>query len=220
MVYPKKSRGFCEADSTTSGQMPAPRKGVMAMQEYEFTLVLSGIQELSDDVLDSFYEAGCDDGLVGMRDGIAYVDFARRANSFQDAVLTAIRDVEKTGAQVQHIEPDEMVTMSEIARRLNVTREGVRKWIGGLRGPGNFPAPIGNLKNRSAIWRWTDVLQWKRKVEGKEGVSCAARNHPAGCTCGWGIAVINSVLELRRRGINIRIQDALLQTKGQEKQKK
>ena len=105
-------------------------------QEYEFTLILSDVQELTRKVLDAFYEAGCDDALIGMRDGVAYAEFCREADSFREAVLSAIRDVESAGvdAKVEHIEPDEFVTMSEIARRLNITREGVRKTgVGGAR---------------------------------------------------------------------------------------
>ena len=69
----------------------------MAKQEYEFTLTLSGVQELNREVLDAFYEAGCDDALIGMRDGVAYADFCREADSRQEAVLSATQDVRKTG---------------------------------------------------------------------------------------------------------------------------
>src|ERR1700728_3856350 len=113
----------------------------MAKQEYEFTLILSGVTELNRQVLDAFYEAGCDDALIGMRDGVAYAEFCRESDSFREAVLSAIGDVESAGVQatVEHIEPDEFVTMSEIARRLHITREGVRKRVAGERGPGKFP---------------------------------------------------------------------------------
>jgi hypothetical protein len=82
----------------------------MAKQEYEFTLTLSGVPELTRDVLDAFYEAGCDDALIGIRDGVAYADFCREADSRQDAVLSAIRDVEMAGVKVLRVEPDELTT--------------------------------------------------------------------------------------------------------------
>jgi hypothetical protein len=142
----------------------------MAKQDYEFTLILSGVRELTRAVLDALYEAGCDDALIGIRDGVAFADFCREASSFRQAVLTAIHDIETAGigAKVEHIEPDELVTMSEIARRLHLSREGVRKWVAGLRGPGNFPPPVGSLTRRSPLWRWTDVIQWHRKDLAKE----------------------------------------------------
>ncbi len=69
----------------------------MTLQTHEFTLVLSGVAELTPELLDAFYEAGCDDALVGMRDGVAFADFCRDGASFDDAVLSALRDVKKAG---------------------------------------------------------------------------------------------------------------------------
>jgi hypothetical protein len=137
----------------------------MAKQEYEFTLVLSGVPALTRVVLDALFEAGCDDALIGLRDGVAFAEFCRTADSFRTAVLSAIHDVESAGigARVEHVEPDELVTMSEIARRLHLSREGVRKWVAGLRGPGNFPPPAGSLTRRSPLWRWTDVVRWHQQ---------------------------------------------------------
>ncbi len=76
----------------------------MAKREFEFTQILSGAPELTVEVLDAFYEAGCDDALIGTRDGVAYADFCREADSFRQAVLSAIRDVESAGvgARVDH----------------------------------------------------------------------------------------------------------------------
>lgn len=69
----------------------------MAKQEFEFTLILSGVRELTPKVLDAFYEAGCDDALIGMREGVAYAEFCREADSFAEAVTAAVRDVETAG---------------------------------------------------------------------------------------------------------------------------
>jgi hypothetical protein len=177
----------------------------MVKQEYEFTLILSGVSELTREVLDAFYEAGCDDALIGMRDGIAYAEFCREANSFREAVLSAIGDVEsaRADAKVEHVEPDEFVTMSEIARRLQITREGVRKRVAGQRGPGNFPSPVGSLTKHSPLWRWTDVVQWHRMHYG--GQTDASEDSPALldanvlANLGSQIAVVNAALDLRKR---------------------
>ena len=85
----------------------------MAKQEYEFTLTFSGVRELTRDVLDAFYEAGCDDALIGMRDGIAFADFCREADSRQEALRSAIRDVEAAGAKVECVEPNDLATATE-----------------------------------------------------------------------------------------------------------
>jgi hypothetical protein len=169
----------------------------MAKQEYEFTLILSGVPELTREVLDAFYEAGCDDALIGIRDGIAYADFCREADSLQEALLSAIRDAEAAGVKVQHVEPDELVTMSEIARRLDMTREGVRKRVAGLRGPGNFPPPVGNLTQRSPLWRWADVLAWHR-THLQQGRAEAPERGLEMEVLGPPIAAINAALDLLR----------------------
>lgn len=56
----------------------------MARREDEFTLILSGIDELTDEILDRLYKAGCDDALLGVRDGIVFADFAREAQSLTE----------------------------------------------------------------------------------------------------------------------------------------
>jgi hypothetical protein len=120
------------------------------------------VTEIDDALADRLFEAGCDDALVGSRDGVAFLDFEREANSFPHAVVAAIADVvqAKTNAAVARIEPDDAVTASEIARRLGRSRESVRQLANGMRGPGGFPTPIACLTGTSSIWSWADVLHW------------------------------------------------------------
>jgi hypothetical protein len=69
----------------------------MAKREYEFPLILSGVRELTREVLDALYEAGCDDALIGMRDGTVYAEFCREGASFQEAMISAVSDVKMAG---------------------------------------------------------------------------------------------------------------------------
>ena len=62
-------------------------------RSHSFTLVLSGAREISDEMAEGLFEAGCDDALPGSRDGTVFLDFDREAESFPTAVLSAIRDV-------------------------------------------------------------------------------------------------------------------------------
>jgi hypothetical protein len=172
------------------------------MQTHTFTLLLAGVRELTEEVANALYESGCDDALVGSRDGVVFLDFDREAPSFREAVLSAIADVEKTdiGARVAHVEPDDLVTMSEIARRIRRTRESVRQLVSGLRGPGDFPLPVANLKQRSPIWRWTDVSRWFRESLGGEGTPGGGRPaRPGAAAPGTGsdAAAINAALDVR-----------------------
>ncbi|HEX6208114.1 MAG TPA: hypothetical protein VF058_07125 [Actinomycetota bacterium] len=130
------------------------------MHEFEVTLVVDGPVD-DDQVIDKLYEAGCSDATIGSIDGVGYVDFRREAASFSEAVLSAIEDVESVPElTVLRIEPDDLVTMAEIAERLGRSRESVRLLISGRRGKGDFPAPISHLRSRSRLWRWSEVAQW------------------------------------------------------------
>lgn len=133
------------------------------MSEQEFTLVISG--DLDDDsALDALFEAGCDDATFGSVDGVGFADFIREAPSFLEAVRGAIEQVESVpGLRVTRVEPDDLVTMSEIAERLGRSRESVRLWISGARGPGEFPQPVSHLKARTRLWRWSEVTAWTER---------------------------------------------------------
>ena len=154
------------------------------MAEYEFTLIVDG--DLADDsIVDALYEAGCDDGLVGTADGVGVIDFTRDADTFLDAVLSAIAEVETVPTlRVVRVAPDELVTMTEIADRLGRTRESVRLLIAGARGAGDFPPPVSHYTARTKLWRWTDIAAWA-------GLDEAARSR------GRDTVATNAALELR-----------------------
>ncbi len=65
--------------------------------EHEFTLALDGISDLTRDVVDAHYEAGCDDGTIVMRAGRVSIGFTRSAPSFAEAIVSAIADVRRAG---------------------------------------------------------------------------------------------------------------------------
>ena len=45
------------------------------MNKYDFTLILAESLELTDDIADALFEAGCDDGSPGTCDGVFSIDF-------------------------------------------------------------------------------------------------------------------------------------------------
>jgi hypothetical protein len=67
------------------------------MKKYSFTLILSGIDDLNDEVANALFESGCDDATPSMRNGVVRLSFDREAKTLKDAILTAIRDVKKAG---------------------------------------------------------------------------------------------------------------------------
>jgi len=92
---------------------------------------------------------------------VLFLEFARRAATFAEAVLSAVQAVERVeGVHVVRVEPDDLVTASEIARRIGRSRESVRQLATGMRGPGGFPPPAHSLRGQSPLWRWTEVADW------------------------------------------------------------
>lgn len=66
-------------------------------REHAFALIVEGVEKIDQRVTDALFEAGCDDATLSMRGGVLYLEFAREASSLEDAVLSAIRDVLRSG---------------------------------------------------------------------------------------------------------------------------
>ena len=142
------------------------------MKTHGLILFLAGPDVLDDEHMEALYEAGCDDALFGERDGAQYAAFDREAESFSDALASAIHDVRNaiSGLQVVRVEPDELVTLSAIADRSGRSREYIRLLSTGARGPGGFPAPVAYVDHKTRLWHWPDIAHWltdhgKAKVE-------------------------------------------------------
>ena len=76
--------------------------------KHDFILVFDGVPDLTDEVADALYEAGCDDGTFMMRPGRMYGAFHRMAPRIDDAVAGAIRDVRRAniGARFVRVQRD------------------------------------------------------------------------------------------------------------------
>ena len=131
------------------------------MPLHHFTLIVDGPDLQDDAYIDMLFKAGCDDGTVGRADGIQYIDFDREAPSFDEAILSAVTDVERVaGAEVVRVADAGLVSMTDIATRIGRTRESVRLLVTGARGPGGFPPPVTDPRGRYRLWRWSDVANW------------------------------------------------------------
>ena len=71
------------------------REVFMCIQEYNFALILTGVHELTTEMEDALFEAGCDDSTLILQQGSISMEFSRTAASLNDAILSAIRDVGK-----------------------------------------------------------------------------------------------------------------------------
>jgi len=52
------------------------------------------------------------------------------------------------------------LTAAEIALRTGKSREAIRLLASGQRGRGDFPRPALRLRDRSPLWRWTEIAAW------------------------------------------------------------
>lgn len=64
------------------------------MPTFTFTLIVDGPDLLADERLRALDEAGCDDALTGRTEGLQYLDFDREASSLEEAVTSAVADIE------------------------------------------------------------------------------------------------------------------------------
>ncbi len=166
------------------------------MTEHQFTLVIAGDVNRQA-AIDALFEAGCDDATFGTVDHVSYGDFFREAPSLAEAVRSAIEQVEGVpGLRVLRVEPDDLVTMNEIAERMGRSRESVRLLIKGARGPGGFPPPASHLKARSRLWRWSEVAAWAEDVTAPVEPRAAAL-----------IAMVNAALTLRENASRVENAD-------------
>ena len=154
-------------------------------REYDFALVLDGVADLTTSVEDALFGAGCDDATFSLQHGRLYAEFSRKAKSLKDAILSAIRDVRnaKIGAAVLRVDDCDLVTQSDVARRIGRSRQLVHQYLTGRRGPGGFPPPVGHLAEGMPLWQWCDVSSWLarhdiiRPEEGQNAEVVAAVNN-------------------------------------------
>jgi hypothetical protein len=86
------------------------------MNRYEFTLVLSGVVEITPDLADALYAATGGGIELNMRNNVAYIEFDRTADTLHDAVNSAIAQVEGAGVGVRvvRVESDAANTIAKI----------------------------------------------------------------------------------------------------------
>lgn len=131
-------------------------------KKYNFILVFDGISDPDTDLADALFEAGCDDATLSFRDQIAYLEFDREADSLQDAIVSAISNLLDAGLDIEinSVEPGDYVTTSEIAHRLNISRQYVQLLKSGKRGSGVFPPPVSGIKSGTQIFSWARIVQF------------------------------------------------------------
>lgn len=76
------------------------------MKTYEFDVVLKDLSEVTDDDADRLFAAGCDEGTPASCDGMAWIHFDKEAASLEEAIRSAIAQIQAAGFQVSKVELD------------------------------------------------------------------------------------------------------------------
>jgi hypothetical protein len=169
---------------------------MLTKTERIFRLTVFGI-ELTDEQLDALFDASCDDATVALeRDGTVLGLFDREAQTQDDAVLSAIMNVENAaiGARALRVTEDyDWLTASEIAERTSRTRQSMSLLIRGDRGPGGLPLPVARKASSHPLSSWSEVATWFERYEPGAIGECKPRLSPD------FLAELNDRLDLREQ---------------------
>lgn len=80
------------------------------MKTYDFAMQVKGAGDLTDELLNAIYEAGCDDATVSQSEGIVQIHFSREAESLTQAILSAdaqVRTAIKTFKSIKIVAEDQ-----------------------------------------------------------------------------------------------------------------
>lgn len=137
------------------------------MKSVQFTLVLETSDARQHSLEKAVRETGCNDAMLSIQKGIASVTLDRVTDSPENAILSAIGELERARVPifVTRIEPSDLVSVSEIANRLHQNIESVQQWIDDVQHEGDFPMPVSGLTAGSSLWSWIEVVEWLMRKE-------------------------------------------------------
>lgn len=142
------------------------------MRTWDFSLILSGIDADEDNGFDTLWRACADEPLIGTYDGVSEALFSREADTVEDAVLSAIADVERIGGvHVVGLRDESFWTLADIAERSGRSPEELSETI--ARADSAFPSHLSDPDETDPLWRAQDVIDWFREHDGER------LSHPA-----------------------------------------
>lgn len=107
------------------------------------------------------------DGMVSSSDGLTiatlFFDGVSACDKLHALLHDAVRDLRVADFEVTGLDFD-LVNTTEIADRIGRTRQTVRQYVDGVRGPGQFPAPLG-APGGVRVWDWGSVNEWLRAFD-------------------------------------------------------
>lgn len=131
------------------------------MTTHTFKIVLD--RQPTDSELDKLFEAGCDDAVFGAERGLSIAEFDRESETLADAISAAALEIESVGLVPLRVIDEDVLTLADIADRIGQSRESIRRYATGDRGPGNFPPPLNPGREGTVFYRWSEVAPWIRE---------------------------------------------------------
>jgi hypothetical protein len=128
------------------------------MPSYVFTVVLE--QRPTEAELNKFVDNGVEDATFGSERGVPVVEFDREAATLAEAVASAVRDLEDADMVAIRAVDGDLLTLADIADRVGQSRESIRRYATGDRGPGGFPPPVNPARDGTVFYRWSEVAPW------------------------------------------------------------
>jgi hypothetical protein len=74
------------------------------MKTYDFQIILTAGTEMTEELANRLFEAGCDDATPGMCCGVPIIGFSREADCLETAIRSAVADVQKAGCTVERVQ--------------------------------------------------------------------------------------------------------------------
>jgi hypothetical protein len=73
------------------------------MSRYSFLIDVNGVDTKADAYEDPFYQSGCSDALIAVFNGHLRLDFQRSAPTFDRAVASAVKDIQRAGGRIMEV---------------------------------------------------------------------------------------------------------------------
>lgn len=120
------------------------------------------VEALSESVQDAVYENF--DALISGHGDKYFVTVSADGSDAISAARGAIARLNALGVR-PHRMVEDLVTRSEMARRLGVAAQAVGQWIRGER-RADLPFPEPYNRVGGGVWLWADVMDWLARVPG------------------------------------------------------
>lgn len=122
----------------------------MSAHSYELSFEVPTLSEAKEDLIASMF-----DTVIAVHSGVTTITLTADGDDCLGAALAAIRTLRETGVEPIRL-VDDVVSRSEIARRMGVTPQSVGQWIRGERhSESTFPTPY--IFTDGGLWLWGEV---------------------------------------------------------------